>query len=338
MLRHLRVRRPLVFFDVETSGLDPRRDRIVEVALMGLAPGLEPQPLSSLQPGWPDPTRRHRRPRHHERARRALPHLRREGGQGDPPARRRRPGRLRRRALRPAVPRRRVRAGRLGLPLRGRKVVDAMTLFHRLEPRDLAAAVRRYCGREHAQAHRAGHDVAASAAVLYAMLGRHKDVPRAVDAARPARPGGRRGLIPPRGAVDLFACGKHRDVPLEDVARRDPSYLDWLADRVLPDARRLIESACATGPTDTTNGRSARTHAARPPRIARRTGRRPLWRVSSCQRSDPRLLGEGEAESARDAALTHLCDLIARLLARGWLQTERAKEKPKRKTRRRKPR
>jgi DNA replication protein DnaC len=45
------------------------------------------------------------------------------------------------------------------------------------------------------------------------------------------------------GATVFFARGKHRDVSLNEVASRDPSYLNWLADRVLPDARQLIEKS-----------------------------------------------------------------------------------------------
>jgi DNA polymerase-3 subunit epsilon len=129
-------------------------------------------------------------------------------------------------------------------PLVGRKVVDALTLFYRLEPRDLAAAVRRYCGREYVHAHCAGDDVRASVAVLDAMLGKHAGLPRAmgelhdylidVDIE---------GWFRRDEATVFFTRGKHRDVSLDEVASRDSSYLNWLSDRVLPDARQLIEKS-----------------------------------------------------------------------------------------------
>jgi hypothetical protein len=90
--------------------------------------------------------------------------------------------------------------------------------------------------------------VVASAAVLDAMLGRHKDVPRAVDALHDLLvPVDVEGWVRRDAGTVLFARGKHRDVPLEQVARDDASYLDWLASRVLPDARRLIENALRNG-------------------------------------------------------------------------------------------
>src|SRR5947209_7727828 len=56
MVKHLRLRRPLTFVDVETTGVDPRRDRIVEIALMRLAPGRRPRKLMlRLNPERPIP-------------------------------------------------------------------------------------------------------------------------------------------------------------------------------------------------------------------------------------------------------------------------------------------
>lgn len=43
--RNLRIHRPLVFFDLETTGLDPCCDRIIEIALMHLALGADPRYL-----------------------------------------------------------------------------------------------------------------------------------------------------------------------------------------------------------------------------------------------------------------------------------------------------
>lgn len=130
--------------------------------------------------------------------------------------------------------------------LSGRKVVDVLTLFHAREPRDLAAAVRFYCHREHEQAHRADHDVQATVAVLDAMLGKYKDLPRSVaelhqqfievDVGGWFRRDDARALV--------FARGKYRDRALDEVARLNSRYLEWLMGQpILPDARRLVEHA-----------------------------------------------------------------------------------------------
>jgi oligoribonuclease (3'-5' exoribonuclease) len=35
MLKHLRLKRPLVFLDAESTGVNPQSDRVVEIALLG---------------------------------------------------------------------------------------------------------------------------------------------------------------------------------------------------------------------------------------------------------------------------------------------------------------
>jgi DNA polymerase III subunit epsilon len=57
------------------------------------------------------------------------------------------------------------RAGR-DLSIERRVILDVKEIYHQSEPRDLAAAVRRYCGREHVAAHAALVDAAATAEVL----------------------------------------------------------------------------------------------------------------------------------------------------------------------------
>src|SRR4051812_34113338 len=182
MLRHLRLCRPLVFVDLETTGIDPRRDCIVEAALLRYAPGRDPHSLElRFNPGCPIPL-----------AASAVHGIRDEHVVDCPP--------FADRAAKltlflgdadlagfgvarfdlPFLAAEFERAGR-EFSLRGRKVDDALALFHRREPRDLAAAVRLYCRRDHDRAHRAGDDAAAAAAVLDAMLARYKDLPRSVD-------------------------------------------------------------------------------------------------------------------------------------------------------------
>jgi DNA polymerase III subunit epsilon len=39
MFKNLRIHRPLVFLDAETTGIDTHRDRIVEIAILRFAPG-----------------------------------------------------------------------------------------------------------------------------------------------------------------------------------------------------------------------------------------------------------------------------------------------------------
>ncbi len=57
-------------------------------------------------------------------------------------------------------------------------IVDALRIFRRYHPRDLTAAVRTYCNKEHVDAHDALGDVRATSEVLAKQLEAHDDLPR----------------------------------------------------------------------------------------------------------------------------------------------------------------
>jgi DNA polymerase-3 subunit epsilon len=125
-----------------------------------------------------------------------------------------------------------------------------MTIFHRKEPRDLAAAVRFFLEREHAGAHGAAADIEATLEVLDAQLGRYEDLPKSVDALhawlnpQPPDAVDRQGKFVVREGRIVFAFGKLRGRPLEEVARVERDYLEWILRQDFPDdARALVERA-----------------------------------------------------------------------------------------------
>lgn len=248
----LRLDRPLCVFDLETTGTDPGRDKIVEISILRIEPGGERvMRTRRVNPEIPIPeeaTRVHGigdedvrdEPAFRQIARGILEFL----GDGDLAGFN---------VLRFDVPLldREFRDCGLDLGLPGRRILDAMTVFHRKEPRDLSAAVRFYLGRELEGAHGAEADVAAAAAVLDAQLGRYDDLPRDVadlDAwCRPVATGAvdREGKFVLRDGAVVFAFGKHQGRPLREIARRQPDYVQWLLRQ--PDfpaeARALAEKA-----------------------------------------------------------------------------------------------
>lgn len=135
-----------------------------------------------------------------------------------------------------------ARAGH-SFDLNGRAIIDVMELYHRLEPRDLRAAVRFYLGREHQAGHSSLADALAAAEVLGAMVGRYPGLPRDVP--------GLHGLFDDGEAVDAdgffrrvesevrFARGRHRGEPLAAVALTSPGYLGQMPGQDLFDDTRL---------------------------------------------------------------------------------------------------
>jgi DNA polymerase-3 subunit epsilon len=137
--------------------------------------------------------------------------------------------------------------------MEGRSAVDAMTIFHRMEPRNLSAAYKFFCGQTLEGAHRAEADVRASLAVLEAQIERYSDLPRdmaglaAFCQTRDQRSVDPEGKLVWRNGKASFNFGKHRTLALEEVAAREPSYLQWLmqADKTTPELARICREALA---------------------------------------------------------------------------------------------
>ena len=142
------------------------------------------------------------------------------------------------------------------MDLEGRAIIDPMEIFHHHEPRDLAAAVRLYLGREHEGGHSAAADVLATAEVLNAMVVHYANLPRSVaglhqhffDPDKPDSDGFFRRV---EGAIH-FVKGKHRGEPLETVAATMPNYLEWmLTQDFFDDTKKIVRDAL-------TNARASR--------------------------------------------------------------------------------
>lgn len=126
------------------------------------------------------------------------------------------------------------RAG-IAFMINDRAVVDAKQIYHSREPRDLKAACRFYLDEPHERAHSALDDVEMTWRVINAQLRRYQDLPR--------EPAGLDEMFNTRKAVDaegkfewngphaVFTFGKYRGRPLEEVARTDAEYLSWIADK-----------------------------------------------------------------------------------------------------------
>jgi DNA polymerase-3 subunit epsilon len=247
--------RPVAFFDLETTGTDPQRDKIVEIALVRVDPG-----------GGREETTRRINPERPIPAEATAVHGIRDEDVSDAPAFRQEARGLLdvlkdadlagfnvRRFDVPLLDREFRDCG-LDLALGQRRIVDAMAIFHKKEPRDLSAAVRFFLDREHAGAHGADADVQASIEVLEAQLRRYPDLPRTVDAldafCYPVPPGAvdRGGKFVLREGEVVFAFGRQKGRALSEVARVQRDYLEWILKQDFPeDARTLVERALRGG-------------------------------------------------------------------------------------------
>jgi DNA polymerase-3 subunit epsilon len=249
MFKHLVLYRPLAILDVETTGTDPQNDRIVEIGILKILPdGRQEHRNQRVNPGIPIPpeaTAIHgiadtdvaNEPRFTQLAANLLTFLEGCDLSGF---------NLKRFDLRVLY----AEFNRASHPLslEGRAILDAMEIFHAREPRDLTAAVRFYCGREHEGAHAASTDVLATAEVLDAMLGRYMDLPRTVvglnqHLKNPNAADSDGKFVRVEGEL-RFTFGKYRGQPLDAVARMKPDYLQWmLTQDFFDDTKALVKDA-----------------------------------------------------------------------------------------------
>ncbi|HKQ61996.1 MAG TPA: 3'-5' exonuclease [Candidatus Polarisedimenticolaceae bacterium] len=248
---HLKLDRPLVCFDLETTGTDVEADRIVEICALRLdAEGrrdLRSRRINPERPIPPGATAVHGirdedvrdAPTFRQIARSLFEFLDGADLAGYNVAR-----------FDVPLLEREFRDCGLDLGLGTRRVVDAMAIYHRMEPRDLPAAVRFYLGREHHGAHSAREDVLASIDVLEAQLERYPGLPREVAglaaAVRRVPPEAvdRAGKFLWREGQIVFSFGKHQGRSLREIAGGEPDYLRWILETDFPDdARELVARA-----------------------------------------------------------------------------------------------
>jgi len=241
-LLHLILTRPLAAIDLESTGVDVARDRVVEIAVVKFAPGGATDVFHRLvDPGVPIPaaaTAVHGVADAAVAAAPAFAAIARDlcgfldgsdlAGFG-----------LAAFDL-PLLAAEFARAG-VRFAVAGRAVLDALGAYRRFEPRDLAHAVRFYAGRDHAGAHAA----LAAVEVLDRQVG-YYSLPAEVAALHTALvevDAAGRFRTDAAGRV-AFGFGKHAGRRLADVARTDPGYLRWmLGPSFLDDVRALVRRA-----------------------------------------------------------------------------------------------
>lgn len=125
-----------------------------------------------------------------------------------------------------------MRAG-VDIDLKKKKMVDVFTIFQRQEPRNLVAAYRFYCGKDLTNAHSADADTMATYEVLMAQLEKY-DIPKDVAGLAEFTAGNMRfadfaGRIAyDAEGVEIFNFGKYKGQRVVDVFRRDVGYYGWI--------------------------------------------------------------------------------------------------------------
>ncbi len=236
MTGNLTLARPLIAFDVETTGLDVRNDRIVEICCVKMFPdGRRETRTQRLNPGMPigaAATQIHGisdadvadKPSFADLAADLFAFLQDADLTGfnieqfDLPL-------LKQEFARVA----------LTFPQAPVHIIDSWRIFLRHEPRDLAAATQFYCGRDLKDAHSAEADAQAAADILWAQVQRYDVLPKSVAAldayCHPKNPDhiDADGKLMWVGEEAALGFGRYKHKLLKQLLQDDPAYLRWIA-------------------------------------------------------------------------------------------------------------
>lgn len=244
----LNLTRPLVFFDLETTGLNVGKDHIVEISLIKVMPdGEEIERTELINPGVPIPEECSAihgiydqdvadKPTFEQLADDLLAFI----GDADLA------GFNSNKFDVPLLLEEFLRIGK-NLDLRNRHLIDVQNIFHKMEPRNLIAAYKFYCGGDLTEAHHASADTRATYEVFKAQLQKYDDVeytdPRTHSKSKPivgnvkalssfsqdTRNVDMAGhIVWDKNQNAVFNFGKHKNVPVKEVFMKEPAYYDWM--------------------------------------------------------------------------------------------------------------
>ena len=230
----LKLTKPVLFFDLVTTGTNITHDRIVEISLIKIMPnGEEFERTRRINPEMPIPAEAT-----------AVHHIT-DADVADAP----KFGQIAKDLAKifegcdiagfnsnkfdvPMLAEEFLRAG-VKFDFTKPRYIDVQNIFHRKEQRTLVAAYRFYCGKELDDAHSANADTRATYEVLKAQLDRYDDLQNDVDYlaefsthAHNVDLMGR--LIYDDKKREIINFGKYKGQVAADVLRRDPGYYNWI--------------------------------------------------------------------------------------------------------------
>ena len=230
----LTLKRPLVFFDLETTGINITHDRIVELSYIKIMPnGEEISKTQRFNPGIPIPAEAT-----------AVHHISDEDVANMPLFKQYAQsladvfkgcdfaGFNSNRFDIPFLDEEFSRAD-VDFDFSRARFVDVQTIFHKKEPRTLVAAYRFYCGKELEGAHSADADTRATYEVLKAQIDKYDDLSGDIDALANYANQNRNVDLMGRMVYDdnereVINFGRYKGQLVEDVFRRDPGYYGWI--------------------------------------------------------------------------------------------------------------
>ncbi len=237
---NLKLKRPLCFFDLETTGIDVSKDRIIEISVLKVYPdGKELTYTRRINPQMPISARAQEItgisdedlkdcPTFEEIAQEVADFMKDcdlagfNSNKFDIPI----------------LMEEFLRAG-INFDLSKRKFIDVQVIFHKKEQRTLSAAYKFYCNKDLENAHSAEADTRATYEILLKQIERYEDIGDTVEqlseySARTKYIDFAGRIIKGDDDEPVFNFGKYKGQKVKEVLKKDPYYFDWMMNADFP--------------------------------------------------------------------------------------------------------
>ncbi|WP_272150364.1 3'-5' exonuclease [Tenacibaculum aiptasiae] len=236
----LNLAKPIVFFDLETTGVNIAKDRVVEISILKVFPNgnkesktwlvnpeIEiPKESSDIhgitnEKVVTEPTFKELAPKINE----MIAGCDLAGFNSN-------------RFDIPLLAEELMRAG-IDFDMKNRKAIDVQVIFHKKEQRTLSAGYQFYCGKELVGAHGAEADTNATYEILLAQLDKYDDIENTVEALSEYSAHGKRAdfagfVLMNDKDQEIFSFGKYKGRTVEEVFKENPGYNAWIQNADFP--------------------------------------------------------------------------------------------------------
>ncbi len=131
-----------------------------------------------------------------------------------------------------------MRAG-FDFTMNDRKAIDVQVIFHKKEQRTLSAGYQFYCGKELEGAHGAEADTNATYEILLAQLEKYDDIENSVETLSEFSTHGKRAdfagfILMNDEEEEIFSFGKYKGRTVAEVLKENPGYYAWIQNADFP--------------------------------------------------------------------------------------------------------
>lgn len=236
----LNIKKPIIFFDLETTGIDIAKDRIVEMAIIKIYPnGEEEKKTYLINPTIPIPkkvSKIHGITDEDIKDKPAFVEIAKEVAkifQGCDLA-----GYNSNKFDIPLLAEEFLRAD-IDIDLKKNNFIDVQVIFHKMEQRTLGAAYKFYCQKDLKDAHSAAADTLATYEVLKSQLDRYDNLENDIEKLAKFSSHTRNvdfvgRVVYDENDVEVFNFGKYRGKSVEEVFSKDLGYYSWMMNGDFP--------------------------------------------------------------------------------------------------------